>query len=365
MDGEKDLVKLALPFMLGIVAANCLSGNQIAAYNTVRAAFWVLSITLAFASIYLIFQHKTNLFIVVSACFLAGFLTGGTSSLRSLSTNEDSLLVTHTKKLGISMQNSIDSIDFESNNTNALLKALITGEREDIPRETSEAFRESGASHILALSGLHLGIIYMIISRVLGIAGGNPRVRRIRSATTIIICSIYSFSTGAGPSITRALIFIILGESAKLLHRKASLGTILLSSAIIHLTLNPSDLMSVGFQLSYAAIAGIAWIHPRLNKFWTDESSNKGLMKRIWDSACLSISCQLTTGPIAWLYFGTFPKYFLLTNLIALPLTGILIPFAILTTVLNCIGLCPTFLIMVTEALSEALCNSLRIIAQM
>jgi competence protein ComEC len=86
-------------------------------------------------------------------------------------------------------------------------------------------------------------------------------------------------------------------------------------------------------------------------------------MKRIWESAALSISCQITTGPLAWIYFGTFPQYFILTNLIALPMTSLIIPAALLTLVLDSMEICPHILIRATEALANALCGALGTIA--
>jgi competence protein ComEC len=197
----------------------------------------------------------------------------------------------------------------------------------------------------------------------MSLAGGFPKARVFQGILCILTCTIYSLATGAGASIIRALIFVIIREIAKLSHRQPDLKDILASSLIIQLTICPSDISDIGFQLSYAAIAGIAWIHPYLKDIWPEDS--EPILKRIWDSASISISCQLTTGPLAWLYFGTFPQYFILTNLIALPLTGLIIPAALLTAVLSAMGICPNLLIQGTEMLVNALCSSLEIIASM
>jgi competence protein ComEC len=263
------------------------------------------------------------------------------------------------------MQECIDLIEFRSENTNAIIKALLTGNRQDIPEATKEAFRSSGAAHILALSGLHLGIIYVIVSQLSRAAGNSQPAKTFRSLLCICVCTIYSFATGAGASIIRALIFIIIRETGILLHRKTDLKTALAASLVIHLTINPADISSIGFQLSYAAIAGIAWIHPHLSAIWPEDGQHRRIMRRIWESASVSISCQITTGPLAWLYFGTFPQYFILTNIIAIPLTGIIIPAALLTTILNAMGICPHLMIQATEALVDALCGALSIIAAM
>ena len=92
---------------------------------------------------------------------------------------------------------------------------------------------------------------------------------------------------------------------------------------------------SVGFQLSYAAMAGIAFIYPRLKESWPGNPMDDGRMTKavrwVWNSAAMSISCQITTAPLVWVHFHSFPQHFLLTNLLALPLTGLIIPVGICT----------------------------------
>jgi competence protein ComEC len=110
-------------------------------------------------------------------------------------------------------------------------------------------------------------------------------------------------------------------------------------------------------------MAGIAWIYPPIKNIWHDE--NPGPMKRIWDSASLTISCQLTTAPLVLHYFGTFPTHFLLTNLLALPLTGFLVPIAILTVTLSAADLCPAILTEVCEKAASCLISVLETISLM
>ena len=120
-------------------------------------------------------------------------------------------------------------------------------------------------------------------------------------------------------------------------------------------------------------MAGIAFIFPWLKSFWPEgkekEPSTKAgrilsySMRWIWNSAALSISCQITTGPIAYLYFGSVPLNFIMTNLIALPLTGILIPFALAALCMSSFGWCPGFIIGATEQIAKILIWSLQVIA--
>ena len=267
------------------------------------------------------------------------------------------------------IKSEIADIPFENSRTNAIATTLITGDRSSLQTDTVEAFRLSGASHILALSGMHLGIIYGLLKILLQGLGNSHNSKIIKSGLVIICCGFYALSTGAGASIVRAFIFIMMTEAASVSGRRNSLKTIMFSSLLIQLILTPGEIENVGFQLSYAAIAGIAYIYPWLKKFWPNDKKNEGWtiksLKWTWNCASLSIACQITTAPIAFAYFGTFPKYFLITNLIALPLTTLIIQTSLLTLVLSAGEICPNIVIRTTEALIEALIYCLTIISSL
>ena len=298
----------------------------------------------------------------------AGAFAGITSSIMEAGGTAPALF-TWMEEAGSRTGHAIDCIGFSDTGINALLKALITGEKDNIPPYITDSFRASGASHILALSGFHLGIIYGMISLSLSWMGGHRRSVIIRSVLISAICGAYTAATGTGASTVRAFLFILLGEAARLFHRKASTASILLSAMLIQLLVSPASIHSVSFQLSYAAMAGIAFIFPWMKSLWPEEDKDEvrqwRLLRRIWISASLSVSCQLTTGPLAWYYFDSFPRHFLLTNLIAIPLTGVIIPAAIMTLILDTFGICPHFILSITESLAEALISSLEIIASM
>jgi competence protein ComEC len=270
---------------------------------------------------------------------------------------------------GEKMKGAVDAIPFENERTGLIIKALLTGEKSGIPNDVTQAFRNSGASHILALSGLHLGIIYAIVRFITRLAGNSRKAKYLRSAVIIFICGFYTLATGAGPSIVRAFIFITIGECARLSGRSATLKRILMISLLIHLSITPSAIKEVSFQLSYAAIAGIAYIFPWLQGFWPGDRHEDAVLTRcarwIWDSAAMSISCQITTGPLAYIYFGTFPTQFILTNMIVLPLTGIIIPMALITLAACSLGWNIDLLIKGTEWMVTLLCGSLDLLSTM
>ena len=151
--------------------------------------------------------------------------------------------------------------------------------------------------------------------------------------------------------------------------RRTSLKGVFFTSLLIQLILSPEDITNVGFLLSYAAIAGIAFIYPRLRDFWPQDTRNTGwtgkALKWIWNSAALSIACQITTAPIAYAVFGTFPKYFLITNLVAVPMIGMIIPAILFVLALSICGITPGFFGHAAEWLIDTLIYCLTVISSL
>ena len=195
-----------------------------------------------------------------------------------------------------SLKEVIDDLPFRNAGTAPLLKALLTGDRSGLSDNVVRNFREGGASHILALSGLHLGIIYLFIRRALLVIGNSPPANLVRSLATIILSGLYTLATGASPSLVRAFLFIILNESARLLHRNSRPERVLCAALTIQIAMNPGAITSPGFQLSYLAMGGIMFLFPIL-RTWFAADGDFPVMKRIWDSAALAISCQVFTAP--------------------------------------------------------------------
>ncbi len=300
-----------------------------------------------------------------------GFSCGGVSMLAGETTSswlpEENLLTEKAHDFCQRIKAAIGSIRFKERDANSIVSALITGDRNSLTHEVTEAFRKSGASHILALSGLHLGIIYGMLKWVSGAFGRRLLPKSAEAVMIISACGFYTVATGAGPSITRAFLFILLGETASVTGRLRSTGAILWAAFLLQLIYDPLSLKSISFQLSYAAMIGIAYIYPHLREFWPDDGGGPvgKVIKKTWDSAALSISCQVTTAYLAWTYFGTFPRHFLLTNLIALPLTGIIIPSSLGIMALDGIGICPDMFIRCVDRLINILVESLEIIASL
>ena len=265
------------------------------------------------------------------------------------------------------LKSVIDSIPYQTETTGPLVKALLTGDKCDLTKEITGIFRSSGASHILALSGLHLGVLYIILAKLTAPIGNSLTARRLRYSLIITAALFYTVMTGASPSIVRAFLFITINETCKLLGRKRDPVKVLLTALTIQLAARPDVISSVGFQLSYMAMAGIFILYPALERIYpaSDGSRLASLdpFRKIWNAAMLSISCQVFTGPLAWHYFHTFPKYFILTNLTALPLTSAVMALSVATIALSFFGICPEPLVILNDHAVQALVFCLRIIS--
>ena len=246
-------------------------------------------------------------------------------------------------------------------NTSALLRALLTGRRDALSPGVAASFRAAGASHILALSGLHLGIIYLIISKLLAFLGRSRPAAVLRSVAVVAACAGFTLVTGACPSMVRALIFIVFAELLR--HNPGRSRDPLLiwcAALMIQLAINPQVIGSTGFQLSYLAMLGISLVFPVLDGWYPP---SRGPLRKIWSSMALSISAQAFTAPLVWVRFGTFPVYFLVTNLLAMPLTSALMACAIASLALSAFGLDANIAARATDAIAAALTGTLDIIA--
>ena len=194
-------------------------------------------------------------------------------------------------------------------------------------KETILSFRDAGASHLLALSGLHLGIICMVAGNILSVLGRSPATAAVRSVLMVLLAAFYTLMTGASPSTVRALLFVAIRETAR--HspgRKSTPASVWCTALLIQLILRPDSIGSVGFSLSYLAMLGIFLLFPKLDS-WYPSCSRAGRfdpLRRVWSAVALSVSCQAFTAPLVWFTFHTFPRHFILTNLLALPLTELL-----------------------------------------
>lgn len=274
----------------------------------------------------------------------------------------ESTIMVKAKMCAEALKRLIGTIPFPHRNTGPLLQALFTGDRSALSPDLITAFRRSGASHILALSGLHMGIIYLVFDKLTSVLGRSPAARFARGFLAVAASAFFTVMTGASPSIVRAFLFILINESLKLTGRPRKAVRVLCLALLVQLALQPEVISSLGFQLSYLAMAGIFLIYPVMEKWYPE---GKSPLRWVWKSAALAISCQITTAPLVWLRFHTFPRYFLLTNLMALPLTTLLMTCALLTITLAAAGMAPHLLVNLTDGICSLLTETLEIIGSL
>lgn len=212
-----------------------------------------------------------------------------------------------------------------------LAEALLIGYKNDLDKELVQSYSNTGVVHIIAISGLHLGIIYWLLELLF-----QPLLKKKKSKwlrPMLIITGLWTFSllAGAQPSVLRsALMFsmIVIGES---LGRKNTAFNSLACSALILLLINPFWLWDLGFQLSYAAVASILiFMRPVYNLFYFP---NK-LIDFIWKMNAVTLAAQVLTLPLSIYHFHQFPPLFFLSNLLAVPLSSIILLAAILLCVI-------------------------------
>lgn len=369
MNAARDSVGIALPFAAGI-ALSIWSSGLISPYNGGLVATAALTAVFSTAFISMRSLQQASPMATRTAIGIMFFATGifitFTRAIWSGCYSQPSPGPVSRSAADCAQQlkSLIDSIQYSDTETPALIKALLTGDKSGLGKATREAFRLSGASHLLALSGMHLGIIYLITSRLLSVLGHSRKALVTRAIIIIASSGFFTLMTGASPSIVRAFLFILLSETASVTGRTKSGTHILCTAFVIQLAAAPEIIESIGFQLSYLAMCGILFLYPTLRN-WYPSDGKRGITGKIWDTAALSISCQAFTAPLVWFHFGTFPQYFILTNLVAIPLTTITMISSIAVAALTATGICPPFLITANEAAVTALRFTLETISTM
>ena len=216
----------------------------------------------------------------------------------------------------------------------ALLSALTLGEKRDFPEDLKENYSAAGASHILALSGLHLGILYMLLAFLLPAAGRRFVLRLLREAMILAVVWGFAFVSGLSPSVVRAAILFTLISFGRLLDQELSPVNSLSFAAIVMLLFSPHLLFDVSFQLSFAAVMSILMLAPHLQQF-LGVYKHGVLYGYFMNLLILSVAAQIGTLPFVWYHFGVFPMYFLLTNLLVVPLAFVLMLLAVAVLLLS------------------------------
>ncbi len=198
----------------------------------------------------------------------------------------------------------------------AVASALILGDKQLLHKDLQEKYQDTGAMHILAVSGLHVGIISLGIMLILGFMHGFKAGNKVKGLIAIIFLWLFACLTGLAPSVTRAtLMFSIIILGQQFIGRPSKIFNSLAASAFILLLLNPLLLMNLGFQLSYLAVIGIVVFHPQIMKLYEPKNY---FIKKAWEINGVAFSAQILTLPITIATFSQFPLIFVLSNPIAI-----------------------------------------------
>lgn len=215
----------------------------------------------------------------------------------------------------------------------AVLSALTLGYKHDLSPELKNSFSVTGAGHVLAVSGLHVGIIFMITNfLLLPIGRYNNKIRIAKYVFIIVLLWGFAFITGLSASVVRAVSMFTIASVAIIINRKASIFNTICVAAFIMLLYNPYYLFDVGFQLSYLAVVAIVLLQPRLEGVLFVKNR---FLRPVWSLITVSVAAQLGTFPFVVYYFNQFPNYFILTNFLVIPLTYLIIATAIFSLMLH------------------------------
>ncbi|NVO02486.1 MAG: ComEC family competence protein [Bacteroidetes bacterium] len=218
--------------------------------------------------------------------------------------------------LEVFKKNNLDGKEF------AVSAAIILGYTDKIDAEILKDYSSVGVIHILSVSGLHVGVIFLILNQLLFFTKRMKHGKIIKAIVLLSFMWFYATITGLSPAVLRAsamFTFIVLGNS---LNRNVNIYNTLAASMFFLLVINPFFLVDVGFQLSYLAVIGIVTFHPLIDEFYKPRN---WVTKNIWAIISVSIAAQISTLPLTLFYFHQFPNYFIISNIVVIPLSNLAI----------------------------------------
>ncbi len=227
-----------------------------------------------------------------------------------------------------------------ASNELAVGAALILGKRDELQEDLRNAYADTGAIHVLAVSGLHVGFIAFGLGWLLALGPlGKRSLRWLR--LVLILLGIWTFAliTGLSPSVLRAATMFSFIQLGMVLDRRASIYNTLAASAFLLLLINPFLLFDIGFQLSYLAVLGIVFFQPKIYRAWHPPNQ---VLDYCWKLTAVAIAAQLTTFPISLFYFHQFPVYFWLSGLVVVTAASIILGLGVLLFIVQAIPLIST-----------------------
>jgi competence protein ComEC len=237
----------------------------------------------------------------------------------------------------------------------ALNVAMTFGHKGLLDEDISQSFRLAGISHLIAISGLHVQILFAGCCLLLSSLGGERRRETIRYLLVLHLIWAYVFITGLPPSLVRAAVMISFYGLGKIFSVQVSTLNIVYASAMLMLLYDPLYLFDIGFQLSYIAVLSIVMIYPLIEQLY--ETSNPAV-RYFWQSLSISIAAQLGTAPLCIYYFHCFPLYFWITNMVAVPLSAPLLSGTLISIGVQSVLTLPSWVFEPIEWLLQAMIHT-------
>jgi competence protein ComEC len=254
--------------------------------------------------------------------------------------NKTHTLFGYAGKLRNHINSKLDKYQY-TNDQLSIINALILGQRQNITKAVYDNYTNAGAIHILAVSGLHVGIILLILNLVFKPVERLKNGKFYKTIILVILLWTYALIAGGSASIIRATTMFSIVAIGINLKRPTNIYNTLAVSVFILLLIKPNFLFDVGFQLSYAAVIAIVSFQPILEKLWTPKYK---IVTLLWQTLTVTVSAQFGIIPISLYYFHQFPSLFWLSNLIVIPFLSIILGLGLLVITLALFGLPKTFL---------------------
>jgi competence protein ComEC len=216
----------------------------------------------------------------------------------------------------------------------AVAGALLLGYVDEVDNDLMADYSATGVMHILSVSGMHVGMIFLVLDKLLAFLERRKNGGYVKALLVIVFVWLYALITGLSPAVMRAAGMLSLLVCGKAMKRHPDTLNVLAASAIFLLIWQPVLLADPGFQLSYLAVGGIVILYKPVYNIYIPESS---LLDKIWSIVAVSIAAQLATLPLCLYYFHQFPNYFMITNIIVIPLSNLIIYTGILTIAIGTI----------------------------
>lgn len=223
----------------------------------------------------------------------------------------------------------------------ALINALLLGQRQDISPEIYDSYTKAGAIHILAISGLHIGIILILLNSLFKPLEYFRHGRLIKTLVLVIVLWSFAVVAGLSASVTRAVMMFSVVAIGINLKRPSNIYNTLVSSMFFLLLFRPLLLFDVGFQMSYLAVMAIVSIQPLLDKLW---QPNFKPIKKLWQILTVTLAAQIGVVPISLYYFHQFPGLFFLSNLVIIPFLGVVLGLGVVVIFLALMNILPFWL---------------------